>query len=245
MLTSDVFYIKTRLAAARVEVDTYLHKANECERREEAAKQRMVNVTKDWDEARQEVDRLTVLQKDLLVDVSKLNDRNSQLVEEMNLLETQKRRLDKLLLEMSTLAEEKETLILKLEKSNQERDAALGELDTAQANIKALAETLSAARKDISILNNVKQNIEKKLEDEKKKFVDLNTQLLVNVQKGKEASALIDKLKEEIASKNKGIEGVTNEKRNVERLLFKATVETVSEKNLILKYEVSLTLSIF
>ena len=225
LILSEKNMIERKFAAAKIENEGLKSEVKDAKRREELAQRNVKFVLKGKEDMEEKLKELESSKNELMVHIENLTSRNNILASSITELETTNNKLAKEIAEFSTFARERDDLLTKNKNLLAAIDVSSSEKAEAQRSLGAISNSLASAQSEIKILKSQKRAIEDKLQDEKKRIHQLEQQVANGIQKGNEASKLITKLKEDIEKSNGQLRKVKDEKCNLERLLFKSTIE--------------------
>ena len=225
LMLSEKNLIERKLSVTKLENESLKSEINEMKHNEEITKLKFNCILKDKEDIEKNVKRLESSKDDLLADVQSLTECNKKLNSKIENLEEKNINLDKVIVELSKFAREREELFKKNKKLEADVESSASEKSKAQSSVSAISSSLVSAQSEIKLLKNQKRALDEKLYDEKMRAKHLEKQVALGIEKGNEASKLINNLKNDIEKNSEQARKILDEKRNMERLLFKSTVE--------------------
>ena len=233
LLQSELNLLERKFAQTKVENEALQTKIRETKRQEECAKVNADNSMKEKVGLEKEVERLCAIESELLIESSKLKERNKGLLLELKELGQKKTDLEGHLMNMVKSAQNYEDLF----KKNKQllADMALSEAEKADAqrSIHAISDTLAAVRNEVKLLKQQKASIEKQLDDEKFRAHKLDSAIAVGNKKVEEASQLINKLKSDVESEKDQTRKYVDQKvRCIKNLLYTLMNDKINDLDL-------------
>jgi len=225
---SNLLEFEKEASNLKEENEKLIAERDEAKEREEEKHQTICNLLGDQEEAKQEVKRLELLNVVLKSEVSDLSEKNSDLKLQVEDFETEKKRLDAALSDLQEIAKELEQLSCDKENLINEVQNTSKEKDDANKTVQNLRKEVATSATEMRLLESAKKILEGNIENMKETINSLESKLEASELKEEETAMKIEDLKTMLEKTQSEADNAVEEKRNTERLLFKATVESES-----------------